>query len=276
MAAAASATQVRVNDGWLAASEKRLLIRMAGRLPAWVNSDHLTGLGLVAMAGAGAAFWAARFWLPALALVVVALAVNWFGDSLDGTVARLRKHERPRYGFYIDHVLDVTGISLLMTGLALSGFMTPVVALAVLAAYLLVSAEVFLATAVHGVFRMSFLNFGPTELRIVLGVGALTVWIRPLVKPFGAGPYLLFDVGGYVAIIGLLAALMTSVVRNGVTLFREEPRASHRLSAISPRPKAQSQKRQHSVRINPDEGRPPVRPAAHAAPAASSPGRRPR
>jgi phosphatidylglycerophosphate synthase len=215
--------QVRVNTGWLAAGEKRVLVWMAGRLPDWINSDHLTLLALVAMGAAGGAFWAARFWPPALALVVVALALNWFGDSLDGTLARVRKHERPRYGFYVDHVIDVAGISLLMAGLAMSGYMTPAVALSVLAAYLLVSAEVFLATAVHGLFRMSFLNFGPTELRIVLAIGALTAWSRPVVSPFGLGPFLLFDVGGAVAIVGLLAALITSTVRNTVALYRAEP-----------------------------------------------------
>ena len=219
-----SASHRRVNTAVLAAFEKRVLIWIAGRLPQQVTSDHLTLLALASMGGAGAAFWAARFWPPALGLVVAALALNWFGDSLDGTVARVRKQERPRYGFYVDHVLDVTGISLLMTGLALSGFMTPTVALAVLAAYLLVSAEVFLATAVHGVFRMSFLNVGPTELRLVLAAGALTVWTRPLVTPFGFGPYLLFDVGGCVAVAGLLAALLTSTVRNTVMLFHAEPR----------------------------------------------------
>ena len=117
------------------------------------------------MAGAGVAFWTSRVWLPALGLVVVALAVNWFGDSLDGTLARVRKHERPRYGFYVDHVLDVVGITMLVGGMALSSFMSPIVALALLVAYLLVSAEVFLATAVNGEFRMSFLSVGPTELR---------------------------------------------------------------------------------------------------------------
>jgi archaetidylinositol phosphate synthase len=216
-------SQVRINDGWLADVEKRVLIRMAGQLPVWITSDHLTALALVAMAGAGTAFWAARTWPPALALVVVALAINWFGDSLDGTVARVRRQERPRYGFYVDHVIDVKGITLLMIGLALSGYMTPVVALAVLAAYLLVSAEVFLATAVHSVFRMSFFGFGPTELRIVLSIGALAAWWRPMVAPFGFGPYLLFDIGGCVAVVGLTAALLSSTVRNTVALFRAEP-----------------------------------------------------
>lgn len=219
----AAETHVRVNEGWLAAVEKRALIRMAGRLPAWINSDHLTALALVAMAGAGAAFWAARAWPSALGLVVLALAVNWFGDSLDGTVARVRKHERPRYGFYVDHVLDITGISLLLAGLAMSSFMSPVIALSVLAAYLLVSAEVFLATAVRGQFKMSFLNVGPTELRIILAAGAVTLWWKPLVTPFGLGPFLLFDVGGVVAVIGLLTALLVSTLRNTLALYRAEP-----------------------------------------------------
>ena len=92
---------IRLNTGVLAAVEKRTLIWIAHRLPRWVNSDHLTLLALVAMAGAGASFWAARSWPPALPLVVPFLAINWFGDSLDGTLARVRRHERPRYGFYV-------------------------------------------------------------------------------------------------------------------------------------------------------------------------------
>lgn len=215
--------QVRVNNGVLAAAEKRALIWIAHRLPRWVNSDHLTLLALLSMAGAGVAFWASRVWLPALVFVVLALALNWFGDSLDGTVARVRRHERPRYGFYVDHVLDITGISLLLGGLALSGFMSPVVALALLVAYLLVSAEVFLATAVHGEFRMSFLNFGPTELRIVLATGTMMLFWKPLVSPFGLGPFLLFDVGGVVATFGLLVALVTAAIRTTTALYRAEP-----------------------------------------------------
>ena len=140
-------------------------------------------------------------------VVVAALAVNWFGDSLDGTLARVRGVERPRYGFYVDHVLDIVGITFLLTGLACSGFMTPVIALSLLVAYLLVSGEVFLATAVHGVFRMSFAGVGPTELRILLSVGAIALRGDPHVN-FGAlGRAQLFDVGGVVAIAGLLVAL---------------------------------------------------------------------
>lgn len=216
-------THVRINTGVLAAAEKRTLIWMATRLPRRVNSDHLTLLALVAMAGAGGAFWLASVWTPALLLVVVALAVNWFGDSLDGTLARVRHHERPRYGFYVDHVLDIAGASLLFGGMALSGFMSPAVALALLAAYLLVAAEVFLATAINGTFRMSFLNMGPTELRILLSIGAVALFTHPVVTPFGFGPFKLFDLGGGVAIAGLVVAFITSAVQTTRTLYRAEP-----------------------------------------------------
>jgi archaetidylinositol phosphate synthase len=218
-----SGSHTRINTGVLAAVEKRTLIWLAQRLPRWVNSDHLTLLALMAMAGAGAAFWAAKYWLPALAVVVVALAVNWFGDSLDGTVARVRKHERPRYGFYVDHVLDIVGITLLVAGMALSGFMSPIVGLAFLVAYLLVAAEVFLATAVNGQFRMSFLSVGPTELRILLALGTLALFVRPTVSMFGLGAFKLFDVGFGIGTIGLAVALVTSAARTTAMLYRAEP-----------------------------------------------------
>jgi phosphatidylglycerophosphate synthase len=215
---------VREHRSVLAAAEKRLLIRIASHLPPSIHSDHLTMLALAAMALAGVGFWLARWDTNWLFVVVGALAINWFGDSLDGTLARLRHVERPRYGFYVDHVLDIVGITFLLTGLACSGFMTPVIALSLLVAYLLVSGEVFLATAVRGVFRMSFAGMGPTELRIVLSIGAIALRGNPQVS-FGAlGRVPLFDVGGVVAIAGLLAALGWAIVRNAGELARLEPR----------------------------------------------------
>ena len=158
----------------LAAAEKRLLIWMAHRLPRWVNSDHLTALGAVAMVGtaAGLCGGLARRpmrwrWCPRC------LAVNWFGDSLDGTVARVRNQQRPRYGFYLDHVVDIANTAVLFAGLALSGLCSPWIAMALLVGYLLLCGESFLATHALGVFRISFAGMGPTELRILLSVGAL-------------------------------------------------------------------------------------------------------
>ena len=159
------AEHTREHRSVLAAVEKRALVAIAQRLPVAVNSDHLTALALLAMALAGAGFALSRWDVRALWIVVPALALNWFGDSLDGTVARVRHVERPRYGFYVDHVLDIVGATLLFAGLAASGFMTPWIALALLIAYLLVSGEVFLATSVRGVW------VAPLEV----GAGALAM-----------------------------------------------------------------------------------------------------
>ena len=225
---------VRDHRSVLAAAEKRLLIRLASHMPLSIHSDHLTVLALAAMALAGTGFWLARWDTNWLWVVVGALALNWFGDSLDGTLARLRCVQRPRYGFYVDHVLDIVGISLLLTGLACSGFMTPVIALSLLVAYLLVAGEVFLATSVRGVFRMSFAGVGPTELRIVLAIGAVALRGDPLVS-FGAlGRAQLFDVGGVVAIIALLVALGCAIAQNTTALARLEPRPQPRYPERKP------------------------------------------
>src|SRR5262245_11301884 len=190
------AAHTREHFSLTAASERRLLFWLARRLPASINSDHLSALGLTAMAAAGLSF--ALFerapWL-ATAGVIASLTANWFGDSLDGTVARVRNQQRPRYGFYVDHVIDVAGTALLLGGLALSGLMHPVLALAVLAAYLLVASESFLATHAAGIFRMSFLGFGPTELRLLLIAGALKAADAATVDIAGLGSLRLFDVG---------------------------------------------------------------------------------
>ena len=171
-----TAVHVRHHNSILAANEKRLLIWIAERLPRWINSDHLSALGLASMAGAGASFWVAQSDpVAGASLVTLCLLLNWFGDSLDGTVARVRNQQRPRYGYYVDHVIDLAGTALLFGGLAVSGFMSPAIAAVVVAAFFLVSAETYLATHARGVFNMSFAGVGPTELRILLAAGAFAV-----------------------------------------------------------------------------------------------------
>jgi phosphatidylglycerophosphate synthase len=201
--------------------EKRALVWMAERLPAWITSDHLTALGLTAMAAAGAAYWASTWNRWALLLVVAALAANWLGDSLDGTLARVRNRQRPRYGYYVDHVSDIMGALFLLGGLGLSPYMSGPVALVLLVAYLMVSAEVYLATHARGVFRIAFLGVGPTELRILLGSGTLYLLHSPWVELAGAG-YRLFDVGGVVASAGMFGALFVSAACNTQALYRAE------------------------------------------------------
>ncbi len=213
----------RHHESVLAAVEKRALVWIARRLPYWVTSDQLSGLGLWSMAAAGAAFAALQLTPWAAFAVVAALAANWFGDSLDGTLARVRDQQRPRFGFYVDHVIDIAGTALLLAGIACSGRMHPEIALATLAAYLMVSAESYLATHALGVFRMSFFGFGPTELRILLAAGALAVMHHARID---SGPFAgarLFDVGGVIAIAGLLGVFVFNGIRHTRLLYRAEP-----------------------------------------------------
>jgi len=210
-------------NGITARAEKRLLVWLAERLPHAIHSDHLTTLAALAMVGAAGAYAAASRWPEALHLVNVCLLINWFGDSLDGTVARARNQQRPRYGFYVDHVLDCAGIALLVMGMAASGLMSLTLALALLVAYFLVSSETYLATYCLATFKMSFLGMGPTELRILLAVGNLIVMRTPIVIVRDE-PWRLFDLGAAVAIPALIIAFSMSAIRNGKALFRAEPR----------------------------------------------------
>jgi len=205
----------------LAGVEKRALVWMAHRMPLWVNSDHLTLLGFAAMFAAGLCYWAASRDRRALIAVIVALAVNWFGDSLDGTLARVRNRQRPRYGFYVDHITDAIGTSFLMGGLALSSFMSPYIALGLLIAYFLLSIEVYLTTYTIGAFHLSFWSFGPTELRLLLSIGNIALFYRPVVGLFGHR-FLLFDVGGAIGIAGMSAMLVAAAIRHTRALYEAE------------------------------------------------------
>jgi archaetidylinositol phosphate synthase len=218
-----AAGHTRVHTSLTAAAEKRALVWMATRLPAWVNSDHLSALGFLSMAGVGASFWLAgtypRVGLP---LAVVCLALNWFGDSMDGTLARVRGRLRPRYGFYLDHVIDIAGTVFMLGGLAASGYMDPMIAAVTLAAWLLVMGESFLATFARGLFRMSFGWFGPTEVRILIAIGVLKLLGGGMVRAFGLGPYRLFDIGAVCATAGLVVIFIVNAVRNTIALYHEE------------------------------------------------------
>jgi phosphatidylglycerophosphate synthase len=209
----------RVHGSFLASAEKRALVWMAERMPACVNSDHLTILGFGAQVATGFSYALAsldRRWLLA---AIVCLAVNWFGDSLDGTLARVRQRQRPRYGFYVDHMIDSIGAVAMMGGLALSGYMHPLIAIGLLVAFLLLSIQSYLATYTMGEFHLSFWHFGPTELRILLAIGnvALFRWAWVI-----HGHYRLFDIGGAIGLAGMIAMLVVVSLKNTARLYREE------------------------------------------------------
>ncbi len=206
----------------LAPLERRSLLWLATRVPRWINADHLTALALFAMLMVGVSYYAARANRMALLFAIVWLAIHWLCDSLDGTIARVRHQQRPRYGFYVDHVVDCIGVLFLVSGLAMSGFMSPMVALSVLVAYFLLSIEVYLATYCLTVFRMSFWGIGPTELRVLLAIGTVALISDPKVQILGEA-YRLFDVGGVIAVASLAVTTVVSVFRNGRALYLAEP-----------------------------------------------------
>ena len=212
----------RVNRSLTASAEKRFLIWMAERAPGWLSSDQLTVLGLGAQIGAGACFALARFSRLALLGVVVCTALNWLGDSLDGTLARVRQQQRPRYGFYVDHVVDMFGSVALMCGLGCSGFLHWQTAMAMLVAFLLLAGESYLTTYTLSSFEMSQGFFGPTEIRILLIIGTLELLRTPYSTLLGQR-FLLFDVGGTIAAAGMFAMVVMVAARHTAQLYREEP-----------------------------------------------------
>jgi archaetidylinositol phosphate synthase len=211
----------RCSTALSAARERQCLIWLATRTPRVITSDHLTALALVGSVMTGVSFWVGGTHPAGLIWVVFWLGVNWLGDSLDGTLARVRNRQRPRYGFYIDHVLDTLGILFIVGGLALSGFMSASMAGILLIAYYLLSIELYLATYCVGTFQMSFWRFGPTELRILLAIGSVALLVRPWVT-IADTRYLLFDVGGAVAAAALLLAALLSAIRHTRQLYRAE------------------------------------------------------
>lgn len=212
---------VRVQQNTIANSEKKVLIWLAARTPQAINSDHLTALGALAMLLAGASYAFARFSQYGLLLACGFLALNWLGDSLDGTLARYRNRQRPRYGFYVDHIIDCFGVTAVLAGLGASGFMQPMVATCVLIAYLLLSAEIFLATYALGKFEMSYVGLGPTELRILVCIGNVYLFFRPDAHPFRL-PLSLFDFGAVIGATGMAGIALFSAIKHGRILFQSE------------------------------------------------------
>jgi archaetidylinositol phosphate synthase len=212
----------RVNQSLTAEIEKRALQWMAQRAPAWLTSDQLTVLGFTAQLGAGLFYALSRDNRYALLLVILCLALNWLGDSMDGTLARVRHQQRPRYGFYVDHIVDIFGSTALMCGLGCSGFLHWQVAMAMLVAFLLLAGESYLATYTLSRFELSQGIFGPTEIRILLILGNLALLRSPFATLFGH-KFLLFDLGGVIAAVSMFALSIAVAVRHTAQLYRQEP-----------------------------------------------------
>lgn len=214
-------TAVRVHTALTAKLEKRLLMWMALRMPPGIGPDHLTSLGFASQILAGGAYALSSRDGRFLWLVNIFLALNWFGDSLDGTLARVRNRQRPRYGFYVDHIADTFGAFALMVGLGCSGYVHWEIAAGMLVCFYALSIESYLATYTTGRFHLSHGLFGPTEIRILLAVGNILVLRYPYAMIAG-GRFLSFDVGGAVAIVGMAAMVLFAAIQQTVILYKKE------------------------------------------------------
>jgi len=211
----------RVQEAITAPFERRVLLGLAQRTPDAIAIDHLTAIGFGAQILAGVFYALSRWNKYYLLLATFFIALNWLGDSLDGTLARYRNRLRPRYGFYVDHMADTFGAVFLMSGLALSGFLHWQVAIGMLVAFLVLSIESYLTTYTLGKFRMSYGLFGPTEIRILLMIGNVALIFRPHAHLMGR-EFLLFDVGGAIAVAGMIGMAVIATVSHTARLYKEE------------------------------------------------------
>lgn len=204
--------------------ERWALPRLAASLPRWVVPDHLTGLGVLAATAVAAGYMLTTRNPHWLWLVNAALVVHWFGDSLDGTLARVRKIERPRYGFYLDHLTDAYSTTAIGLGLGFSPYMLLAVGLAIVIGYLILSINVYLETHVYGKFRYGYGILGPTEARLILiGLNLIALLVGPIpfhVKGIGMT---VFDVLGIAASLSMAGLLARRVFRNLADLAKAEP-----------------------------------------------------
>lgn len=171
----------RIQTSILNAAEKKVLVWLAERQPRWMISDILTGIGVAGALIVAAGYVLSNFNINWLWLSTFGFFVNWYGDSLDGTLARVRNTQRPIYGFYLDHTVDGMTMAVMCVGAGLSDMLNLYVAFAVLAVYLLLSITVYINAHLKGEFKLTYAGLGPTEFRIILMiVNTLFIYVAPL------------------------------------------------------------------------------------------------
>ena len=221
---------VRVQTSFLNAIEKKVLVWLAGRQPSWVTSDMLTFIGFVGavIVAVGYALCSnpAFLWLASLGWII-----NWYGDSLDGTLARVRGQQRPVYGFFIDHNVDCINEAIMFIGIGLSPLMKLDIALLVLAAYLIISIYVYISAHLKGEFKLTYGKMGPTELRVIMVIvntlWFFIPWLREYRCEFNAlGSAWSLSILDFVAIaifIGIAASYITSLYKDGKVYAKSDP-----------------------------------------------------
>jgi len=208
----------------LAGAEQRALQALAARVPRTIRSNHLTAIGMLAAAGAGAAYALTRYdpaWLWVASLM---LGVNWLGDSLDGTLARVRGTQRPKYGYYLDHVVDAFSTAVIGLGIGFSPYVNLGLALGLVVVYLALSINVYLESSVFGVFKISYGRIGPTEVRLLLVILNTALALAALWEVKGPWPIrLVANWTLAILLAGMVALFIGRFARNLSRLAKLEP-----------------------------------------------------
>jgi len=210
----------------LAGVERRVLLRLAAHVPRAIRSNHLTALGTIAAAGAGTAYALTNYHHAWLWVASLMLALNWLGDSLDGTLARVRGTQRPKYGYYLDHVVDAFSTAVIGLGIGLSPYVNLGIALGLVVVYLALSINVYLESSVFGVFKISYGRIGPTEVRLVLVLLNTALALVALWQVQGGGPWPIALFANWtlaILLIGMVALFVGRFARNLYRLAKLEP-----------------------------------------------------
>ncbi len=213
----------RVNKILLGPLERPALAWMAKKMPPWVTPDILTMTGFVATILIAVSYVLAHRSPWFLWLASFGIALNWFGDSLDGTLARYRKIERPRYGFFIDHAMDGLGEVIVMFGIGLSPYVDFRIAMITLVGYMLMANMVYILTYVKGEFRISYIGLGPTEVRVILIITNILIFFmgNPTIQTKW-GVYSIYNVVMIILAILLYVIYMVVTFLNANSLSKEE------------------------------------------------------
>ncbi len=202
--------------------ERPALQWLAARMPAWASPDLMTGIGAFASVAVFAGYAMAHMGAWGLWIVNFGLLLNWFGDALDGTLARYRKIERPKFGFFIDHTVDAVSMYLVIVGIGVSPYMRLDIAALLLVGYLLVSIHVYLRTCVDGVFKIAYGRIGPTEMRVIMILGntAVFFWGNPRFRLPLVGVTTAIDLTGVVVAASLTGVFLYASWQEVVRLYK--------------------------------------------------------
>ena len=222
----------RIQTSFLNAAEKKALVWLAERQPKWVDSDMLTYIGHVGAILIALGFILANLSVHFLWISILGFFVNWYGDSLDGTLARVRKQQRPVYGFYIDHTMDAINETLMFMGAGMSPFMRFDLACVLLVVYLMLTLNVAMNAHLRGEFRLTYAKLGPTELRIICVIACLVlIGVKPLQTfswgiPVSGGLFemKILDVVGLVILVALVVIYFVTIAQDARYYAKIDPK----------------------------------------------------